>query len=122
MRAVTRDSDLGRAARRLSNDMVRRRYFAHVTPGGATLGDRLRAAGYGAGQGWRAGETLGWGTGSRSTPNALVDEWLASPPHRRILLDAGYRELGVGVAPGAPQDTSSDLNGATYTLDLAVIR
>ena len=122
MRAVRRDGDLGQAARRLAHDMVRRNYFAHVTPGGSTLGDRLRDAGYGSGQSWRAGEALGWGTGGRATPNALVDEWLASPPHRRILLDPGYRELGVGIAPGAPQDAASDAGGATYTLDFAVIK
>jgi uncharacterized protein YkwD len=122
LHAVSRDSSLGRAARRLANDMVRRGYFAHVTPGGSTLGDRLRAAGYGKGESWRAGEALGWGTGSLATPNSLVDEWLASPPHRRILLDPGYRELGVGIAPGAPADTTSGLSGATYTLDFAVIR
>jgi uncharacterized protein YkwD len=122
LRSVRRDGDLGRAARRQAADMVRRGYFAHVTPGGSTLGDRLRTAGYGAGEDWRAGEALGWGTGSRSTPGALVDEWLASPPHRRILLDQRHRELGVGVASGAPRDIKSGLAGATYALDFAVIR
>jgi uncharacterized protein YkwD len=122
LHSLTRDADLGKAARRHADDMVRRSFFGHVTPGGATLGDRLRAAGYGSGRGWRAGEALGWGTGSRATPNALVDEWLDSPPHRHILLDPGYRELGVGVAIGAPRATDSGLAGATYALDLAVIR
>ncbi len=122
MRAVTRDADLGQAARKHSNDMVRRGFFSHVSPGGGTLGDRLRAAGYGRSQGWRAGEALGWGTGSMATPNALVDEWLASSPHRHILLDAGFRELGVGITTGEPRDDQSPLPGATYTLDFAVIR
>jgi uncharacterized protein YkwD len=122
LRAVSRDADLGQAARKHARDMVRRGYFSHVSPGGSTLGDRLRSAGYGRGQGWRAGEALGWGTGSLATPNALVDEWLDSPPHRRILLDSGFRELGVGVAPGEPRDDQSSLPGATYTLDFGQIR
>jgi uncharacterized protein YkwD len=122
MRAVTRDADLGQAARRHSGDMVRRGYFSHVGSGGTTLGDRLRAAGYGRNSGWRAGEALGWGTGSMSTPNAVVDEWLGSSPHRHILLDPGYRELGVGVAAGEPRDPQSSLSGATYTVDFGVVR
>ncbi len=122
LRAVSRDADLGQAARRHARDMVRRGYFSHVSPGGSTLGDRLRSAGYGRGRGWRAGEALGWGTGSLATPNALVDEWLDSPPHRRILLDAGFRELGVGIAAGEPRDDQSSLPGATYALDFGQIR
>jgi uncharacterized protein YkwD len=122
LRPLTRDGDLAQAARRHSNDMVRRGFFSHVSPGGATLGDRLRAAGFGRDRSWRAGEALGWGTGTLATPDALVDGWLDSPPHRRILLDGGYRELGVGVAAGAPRPTTSGLGGATYTLDFAVVR
>jgi uncharacterized protein YkwD len=121
LRPVTRDADLGQAARKHARDMVRRGYFSHVSLGGSTLGDRLRSAGYANGQGWRAGEALGWGTGSLATANALVDEWLDSPPHRRILLDAGYRELGVGIASGEPRDDQSSLPGATYALDFGQV-
>ena len=123
MRALHRDADLGQAARGHAGDMVRRTYFSHVTPGGADLGDRIRSAGYGRpGDGWKAGEALGWGTGSRATPAALVDEWLASPPHRHILLDPGYREIGVGIAAGAPRAKTGGLPGATYAVDVGVIR
>jgi uncharacterized protein YkwD len=122
LRAVTRDGALGQAARRHALNMVRRGFFSHVSPGGSDLGDRLRDAGYGRNHGWRAGEALGWGTGSLATPNALVDEWLASPPHRRILLDSGFRELGVGIATGEPRDKQADLSGATYALDFGVVR
>ena len=102
--------------------MVRRAYFSHVTPDGEGLNDRVRNAGYGRpGDGWRVGESLGWGTGDRATPAALVDAWLASPGHRRILLQDAYRELGVGVAAGAPQGWSW-LPGATYTMELGTIR
>jgi uncharacterized protein YkwD len=123
MHALRRDADLGQAARGHAADMVRRTYFSHVTPGGADLADRIRSAGYGRpGDGWKAGEALGWGTGSRATPASLVDEWLASPGHRRILLDPGYREVGVGVAAGAPRATAGGLPGGTYAVDVGVIR
>jgi uncharacterized protein YkwD len=121
LRALRGDGDLARAARRHSADMVRRTYVSHVTPGGADLGDRIRAVGYGSGHAWRAGEALGWGTGARATPADLVDEWLASPEHRHILLDPGYRELGVGVSAGAPRSVASGLPGATYTVDVGVV-
>jgi uncharacterized protein YkwD len=121
LRALRGDPDLAQVAEHYSAAMVRRGFFAHVSPGGSDLGDRLRRAGYGGAEGWRAGEALGWGTGGRSTPDTLVDEWLASAPHRRLLLDSGFRELGVGVAAGAPQPVHSDLSGATYALELGVV-
>jgi uncharacterized protein YkwD len=123
LKPLHRDRDLAQAARRHSSDMARRDYFSHVTPGGEDLGDRLRDAGYGRpGDGWRAGENLGWGTGNRATPNSLVDQWLASAGHRENMLERSFRELGVGVAGDAPQPTDGSLPGATYTLNMGVIR
>ena len=118
--ALRRDSDLAEAARGHSADMVRRDYFAHTSPSGETFKDRVREAGYGEpGAGWRAGENLGWGTGPRATPRALVDAWLESSGHRRILLGGEYRELGIGVVGGAPKKDDS-LPGATYTMNVGV--
>ncbi len=78
--ALRRDRDLAEAARGHALDMARHDYFSHVSRNGDTLGDRLNEAGYGRpGDGWRAGEDLGWGTGGKATPNALVDAWLDSP-------------------------------------------
>ena len=94
-----------------------------MSANGNGLSDRLRAAGNGnPGDGWRAGEDLGWGTGERATPNALVDAWLNSDHHRRILLSSLYEDIGLGVALGAPKATSSGLPGATYAMDLGTIR
>lgn len=121
--SLRRDTDLAQAARGHALEMTQRQFFSHVSTNGNRLSDRLRAAGYGdPGDGWRAGENLGWGTGERSTPNALVDAWLASDHHRRILLSGSYREIGVGVAAGAPRPTNSGLPGATYAMDLGTIR
>ena len=118
--ALRRDRDLADAARGHSADMVRRDYFAHTSPTGETFKDRVRAAGYGEpGAGWRAGENLGWGTGPRAAPEELVKAWLESPGHRRILLSSQYRELGIGVAGGAPKKDGS-LPGATYTMNVGV--
>jgi uncharacterized protein YkwD len=116
------DADLARAARGHASDMAQRKYFSHTSANGDGLSDRLKAAGYGdPGDGWRAGEDLGWGTGERSSPNALVDAWLASDHHKRILLSTVYEEIGVGVAGGAPKATGSGLPGATYAMDLGTL-
>ena len=42
------------------------------------------------------------GSGGRATPASIVRSWLTSPGHRAILLDGRYKDLGVGIALGAP--------------------
>ena len=86
------------------------------------MGDRVREAGYGRpGDGWLVGENLGWGTGDKATPAWIVDAWLASPGHRKIMLRNDYREFGIGIAQGSPKGSDA-LPGATYTLDLGVLK
>ena len=36
--------------------------------------------------------------GDALTPRQVVETWLASPPHRRVLLTPAWRELGIGAA------------------------
>ena len=123
LRPLRRDGDLAQAARKHSADMARRNYFSHVTPGGDDLGDRLRDAGYGdPGDGWRAGENLGWGTGNRATPavarGRVAREPGAQAQHARGIVPRARRRRRRGRAAGA----TTALPGATYTLDLGVIR
>lgn len=106
---------LNRAAQGHSADMVRRGYFAHESPEGGTLVQRVRRTGFLAGvRSWGLGEAIGWAGGPAATPASMVRMWLDSPPHRAILLDRSFRLVGVGVAEGTPAGTS---NGATFTLD-----
>lgn len=110
------DAQLSTAAQRHATDMVARSYFDHVSPGGGRLTDRLRRAGWVPRRAdWEAGEDIAWATGAYATPAHVVADFLASPPHRRILLDGGYDELGIGVAEGTP-DMGPD--GVTVVLDL----
>ena len=116
--ALRRDDRLQRAGRAHARDMVRRGYFSHVTPEGTRLSDRLRAVGYVADDvPWRVGETLAWGRGSGSDPVAIVEAWLQSPSHRRLLLRPAYRDIGVGATPGLP----SGGGGVTYAAELGVV-
>jgi uncharacterized protein YkwD len=94
---------LGRAAVRHSDAMVSGGFFSHLAPGGRGLVDRVRASGYGRGaERWRVGENLRWSIRALSSPSEVVEAWLVSPPHRRLLLDGQFREVGVGAVFGAP--------------------
>jgi uncharacterized protein YkwD len=99
---LTPDRRLARAARRFSQTMVREHFFAHVSPAGSTMDQRVRAAGY---SGRTTGETIGWGSGSLAAPAAIVQGWMDSPPHRAIIMDGRFREVGLGVAAGSPAGT-----------------
>jgi uncharacterized protein YkwD len=101
--AVRSQASLTDAARGHSRDMVARRYFAHDSPEGEGPADRARRAGYTRhADAWRIGEVLAWSRGETLTAAAVVDLWLGSPPHRRILLSRRYRDVGAGPVAGAP--------------------
>lgn len=113
---VRENAQLSKAAQKHAADMVARQFFAHVTPGGATLSDRVRATGYLRGRrDWGLGEALAWAQVPLDSPASLVTAWLNSPPHRAILLGRRYRDVGIGVVPGLTQ--VSTLPGATAVLD-----
>jgi uncharacterized protein YkwD len=106
---------LDRAAAAHSRDMVRRDFFSHNSPGGSTPSQRIDHTGYLNGaRSWAIGETIAWGTGRLASPASIVRGWLHSPEHRAILLDGRFRDLGIGVAIGAP---SGGRGGATFTGD-----
>jgi uncharacterized protein YkwD len=89
---VRPDTELQRAARSHSADMVKRGYFAH-----GDFGRRIRR--FGAEQP-KVGETLGWSVDDGAATRRIVSMWLASPSHRAVLLRRGFRLLGLGVARG----------------------
>jgi uncharacterized protein YkwD len=111
--ALAPSDRLSAAAGAHSADMVARRFFDHVSPGGATLTDRVRRAGY---PGRTLGEDIGWGTYELGSPAAIVRAWMHSPPHRAVILSPRFREIGVGIALGTPTEPTTD--GAVYVLDL----
>jgi uncharacterized protein YkwD len=95
-------------------DMVQAGYFSHTSKSGATMVDRILAAGYvRSDQGWLLGENLEWGTGTMATPRGAVDAWMNSPGHRANILKRGYRHLGIGITLGNPFGDA----GVTYAVD-----
>jgi uncharacterized protein YkwD len=112
---------LGRAGSRYARAMVRDEFFSHTSPTGATMVDRLRSVGYARpDRAWSVGEALAWGVAKRATPAATVAAWMASPPHRRLLLDPAFRDIGIGVVTGVPVARHADGAGATYAAELGV--
>jgi uncharacterized protein YkwD len=93
---------LTRAARSHSIDMARRGYFDH----GAFV-QRLRRFGVRAPY---VGENLASGSQPLSAL-AVVQMWIASPPHRQNLLDRSFRRVGVGVAGGSTKMITADFAG-----------
>ena len=94
---------LARAARRHARDMARRNYFSHDTLGGGSFVDRIRHEGYLRGaHTWYVGENLAWGTMGSSRPRVIMQMWMNSPGHRANILNASFREIGIGVAYDSP--------------------
>ena len=101
LRPLRLNPRLSRAARRHSDDMARHGYFDHTSRSGASFVDRIRRTGYlnGAGR-WKVAENIAWGTAWLASPRAITKAWMDSPGHRANILDAAYREIGIGVASG----------------------
>jgi uncharacterized protein YkwD len=101
LRSLRAAPGLGRSARLHAHAMAARGFFSHDSTDGASAGDRIRR--YYAGS-W-VGETLLWRSPG-VTAQQVVAMWMASPPHRRVLLLPAFRDIGIGVvrasaAPGA---------------------
>ena len=113
LRGLRSNRKLTRAAMRYSRDMVQRKFFSHVSPGGSSPTDRIKSSGYLRGaRSWAIGENLAWGGGSYATPLRIVRSWMNSPGHRANILSGNYREVGIGMALGAPANAG---DAATYT-------
>jgi uncharacterized protein YkwD len=112
---VRTNGSLRQAAAGHSNDMVQDGFFEHTSPSGRTFIDRISNTGYTRGaRRWLVGENLVWGSGSRSTPQSMVEAWMGSPAHRANLLRERFREVGVAAARGTPFDASEN-NGVTIS-------
>lgn len=116
LRVLRDDPRLGLSGSRHAREMVDDEYFSHEGSDGSTLVTRAVDARYPlrSSASWSMGETLAWGTGDLETPRAVVNAWMRSSGHRRILLREGWRDLGIGTALGIPTD---DTVGATVSAE-----
>ncbi len=117
LRPLKEHKKLEKAATGFSKEMVSKRFFDHVSPSGSTLTTRVKKVRYTKGaRSWSLGENIAWGTGAKATPAAIVDAWMHSEGHKHNILDRKFKEIGIGIASGAPVATASSV-GATYTTD-----
>jgi uncharacterized protein YkwD len=122
-RPLTENGRLEQTAQSHTESMVRDDYFEHVGPHGETPLQRMRAVGYISSShvGYQVGENIGWGTLWLGTPRAIVAAWMASPGHRANILDASYRETGIGVSSHPPSSLANHQPGGIYTEDFGAI-
>jgi uncharacterized protein YkwD len=104
-----------------ARDMVEGDYFGDDSISGLTPLQRILATRYPARtKCLSTAQNIGWATEPLATPAGIVRAWMASPPHRQIILTPGFRDIGVGVATGAPTSLSRGLAGATYTIEFGL--
>jgi len=93
------DLKLSSSASWKADDMADKDYFDHSDGGGRDFVDRAEKFGYAD---WTyLGENIAAG---QPTPEEVVQEWMASPGHRKNILKPQYREIGIGYA-AAPRSS-----------------
>jgi uncharacterized protein YkwD len=105
------------AAQSYAELMDEHNFFAHVSPGGSTMVDRLRrgTSYLRDGRSWVVGENLAWGAGGAETPARIVRAWMRSPGHRKNILNGRFRDIGIGITDGAPvTGVTAASDAATY--------
>jgi uncharacterized protein YkwD len=120
LRPLRYNASLARIAAGQAGDMVRGHYFADQSLSGQSPLARILASSYVAHLAsirLLTAQNIGWGTGPNATPTGIVRAWMQSPPHRRIMLTAGYRDAGVGVSPSVPSGLAAGLLGGTYAVE-----
>jgi len=111
IRPLKDNARLTRASQRYAVVMSRRNVFEH----GDFVG-RIKRANYLAGaRGYTLGENIAWGSWDYATPANIVDSWMHSPGHRANILNGRFREIGLGVARGAP--VGGQDKAGTYVTD-----
>ena len=91
--ALTADQALINAAQRYAELLFANGPYNLVHTLDGMPSDRAARAGYSGG----VGEVLAAGEPSAQV---MLDVWMASPPHRSVIMDGVYSEIGVGCAVG----------------------
>ncbi len=92
--ALEPNATLAAVAREYSCRMGTEGFFAHESPDGDTVDDRILQAGVGF---RRVGENLAQLSGAANPGEFVVNGWMESEGHRENLLRPEYTETGVGV-------------------------
>ncbi len=111
-KSLTLDDHLTGSAQAYAETMAAENFFAHVSPLGQTLKERIEAFGYylpfysGPCSGktdapcersYVLGENLAQG---QKTIDQVMTDWMNSPEHRRAMLSPSFQDIGIGIAAG----------------------
>ncbi len=91
---LTENSTLSQAALAKGNDMLAKGYWAHFAPDGTSPWSFFLKFGY---KYKYAGENL---ARDFSDASSAVTAWMNSPSHKENILNANYKEIGIGVVEG----------------------
>ncbi|WP_431951472.1 CAP domain-containing protein [Actinacidiphila sp. bgisy167] len=93
--ALKANPKLTEAAQDHSKDMASQHAMSHTGSDGSSPADRISSEGYD----WsRYGENVAYGYSSASS---VMRAWMASPDHKRNILDCSFKEIGIALAqPG----------------------
>ncbi|MCG3088294.1 S-layer homology domain-containing protein [Sporosarcina cyprini] len=98
--ALKVDSALNKLAQMKAEDMVKNKYFAHMSPTYGSVGTMLDTYKYS----WTAyGENIAKGY---TTPGSAVEGWMNSKGHRDNIMQSKFTNIGAGFA--------KDADGTTY--------
>jgi uncharacterized protein YkwD len=89
LKALRVSKSLNRSSRRYLRTMFARRYFGHA--GSIRMSRRFH----------KRGEVLAQNRGRSPRPGTAVRMWMNSGMHRAVLLDGGFRYIGVGRGYGS---------------------
>ncbi len=106
LRALRTIAGLRSAAVSHAQSMLELGFFRHDSADGTSFVDRLRRSYSDRGWNtWSMAETLVAGSPGMEARD-VVAAWIESPPHRAIILAAGWRDAGIGAmsTPFAPGD------------------
>ncbi|HVY67305.1 MAG TPA: CAP domain-containing protein [Patescibacteria group bacterium] len=95
LNSLTANPLLAKAAASKAQDMIDRNYFAHVDPDGHYIWDTIVADGYTPYL--MLGENLAI---NFYDTDSLISAWMNSPTHRENILQAGFRDQGMGLSFG----------------------
>jgi uncharacterized protein YkwD len=110
------DAHLRTAAMAHARDMLQRRYFSHDG-----WSQEVKRSGYLTGHGsWSIGQNIAWGRYQCGGPRGIVYTWMHSAIHRKVILTARFRDVGIAVVDGAPVPV--DGPAATYVADFGLRR
>lgn len=106
LQPFTRSTQLEDSAQNYADHMIRDAFFAHITPDGQTVQQRIGATGFTNKTfrldcrclpGYALGENLAKG---QKTAEEAVHDWMKSPEHKAAILNPAYTHTGIGLNAG----------------------